>query len=359
MELPDIETPAILVDLDVMEENISKMSVYVKGKNITYRPHVKAHKSPFIASKQLAAGGRGICCQTLGEAEAMAASGIDDIFITNQIASPEKIEKLTSLCKHAHISVAVDDLSNAKALSNSATGKSAKLGVLIEVNVGLDRCGVEPGEPALSLAKQIVRLPGLEFKGLMGYEGHLQVSIPEFEKRKQECHRSMSLLLSTRDLLEDASVSVKTVSGGGTGTYNITGEYPGVTEIQPGSYVYMDHKYRTIDTCGRDFAVALTYLSTVISRPAPDRAVIDLGWKSFGVEYGLPIPKDLDGAEYMTRGDEHGVLALRNPSRQVKIGDKLELIPAHCDTTVNLFDKFYGIRDDQVELVCDIPARRK
>jgi D-serine deaminase-like pyridoxal phosphate-dependent protein len=359
----EIETPALLIDLDILERNIAKMKERMAGKKCGFRPHVKAHKSPFVAHKQIASGAIGLTCQTIDEAEAMALNGIRDILLTNMVVSQAKIKRTLNLLAHSKIAVTVDNEQNVRALASEAEKSGKVLDVLVEINVGQNRTGVFPGKPALDLALEINRRPSLHFKGLMGYEGHLQCSIPDFEERKKKCKETLAPLIETRDLILDARIPVEIVSSGGTGTYNITSEIYGITEIQPGSYVTMDHRYKIIETSGRDFGCSLSLLSTVVSRPAKDRAIVDLGWKSVGLEYqifgwqGMPLAKNREGVTYNPGGDEHGILSLKGSGTDLEIGDRIEFIPAHCDTALNLHGKFYGTRRDNVEVICSTVRR--
>jgi D-serine deaminase-like pyridoxal phosphate-dependent protein len=360
----EIETPALLIDLDILEKNIATMKEKMSGKKSSFRPHVKAHKSPFIAHKQIRSGAIGITCQTIDEAEVMARNGIQDILLTNMVVTTSKIGRILNLLAYSKVAVTVDNEQNVRALASEAAKKGRTLDVVVEINVGQNRMGVPPGKPALDLALEINRHPSLHFKGLMGYEGHLQCSIPNFEERKRKTHEALAPLIETKDLLVNSHIPVEIVTAGGTGTYNITSDIGGVTEIQPGSYVTMDHRYRMIETCGRDFDCSLSLLATVLSRPSGDRAIVDLGWKSVGLEYqilgwqGMPqAKKDLDGITYSPGGDEHGILSLKGRSQDLRIGDKIEFIPAHCDTALNLYGSFYGTRRGEVEVVCPIARR--
>lgn len=352
----DVDTPALLIDLSAMERNIFRMARYFQGKRACLRPHIKTHKTPIIAHKQMEAGAKGITCQKLGEAEAMVAAGIRDVLISNQVVGKAKIERLVNLVRHGDITVAVDDPINVEELSEAALRKGVKLNVLVEVNVGMNRCGVEPGRPALRLAQKVVESKGLNFRGLMGYEGHC-VFIEDFEKRRAECQKANELLVGTKNTIEDAGIDVDVVSAGGTGTYNITGENPDITEVQAGSYVTMDTKYRSVEGIGDTFECALTVLTTVLSKPTESRAVVDAGMKAMTMEFGTPQPKDVEGIELISLSEEHGKLRLDAPSREIKVGEKLEFIPSHGCTTINLHDKFYGVRNGEVEAVWEIAAR--
>jgi D-serine deaminase-like pyridoxal phosphate-dependent protein len=354
--LAEIDTPALLLDLDLMEQNITRMAAAFRGLTAKLRPHAKTHKTPIIAHKQLAAGAIGITCAKLGEAEVMVAGGIRDILIANQIVGARKLARLVSLARHADLIVAVDDAQNVQELSQAAQAAGVSLRVLVEVDVGMHRCGVAPGEPALVLAQQVERAPGLRFAGLMGYEGHL-VFVPSLEERVQRVHTDMQALIDTVHFLESRGLSVGIVSAGGTGTAMITGRLPRITEIQAGSYVFMDGRYKTIE--GVDCDCALTLLTTVISQPQPDRAIIDAGMKTLTHEFGLPRFKGREDLELLSLSEEHGTVKLQDPSLALKPGEKLEIIPSHGDTTLNIHDYYYGLRRGRVEAIWPIAARGK
>jgi D-serine deaminase-like pyridoxal phosphate-dependent protein len=362
LQISELPTPCLLVDLDLLDSNIRKMAEFCRSRKCGLRPHAKAHKSPLVARKQLDAGAIGLCCQTLEEAEAMILNGVRPVLLTHMLASDTAILRFLNLRRHGDIATTVDGLENARVLANGALHRGLSVDVLVEVNVGHNRTGIEPREPAARLAAEITRLGGLRFRGIMGYEGHLQLSTPEFPKRKAAVHSALQGLTGTLDALERQGLQAEVVTAGGTGTYNITAEYPGVTDIQPGSYVTMDHRYNLIETAGSDFGNALTVLATVVSTPKPDEAVVDLGWKAASVEFamfgweGMPRPR-LDGISYRVAGDEHGILKSDSPTHRPRVGDRIRFIPSHCDTTLNLHGKFYGVRGDEVELVCPIARR--
>jgi D-serine deaminase-like pyridoxal phosphate-dependent protein len=363
LQIREIETPAVLVDLDILERNIATMREKLSARQCGLRPHAKAHKSAFVAHKQLAAGAIGVTCQTVDEAETMVMSGVNDVLLTNMVVTHSKINRILNLLKHSRVSVTVDNLENIRALGFMADEAGKILDLVVEINVGQNRTGVSPGRPALDLARHINVQRALRFKGLMGYEGHLQCTIPNFDERSKKTREALAPLIETKHLIEDAHIPVGVVTAGGTGTYNITSAIEGVTEIQPGSYVTMDHRYRMMDTSGKDFGCSLSVLATVISRPSKERAIVDLGWKSVGLEYqilgwqGMPVAKNDNGISYSPGGDEHGILTLSGESTNLKLGDKIEFIPSHCDTTLNLHGKFYGVRKENVEVVCPTVRR--
>ncbi len=351
----EIETPALIIDLDMMERNIQKMADLTKSMGVQLRPHIKTHKCPTIAHMQMAAGAIGIACANLGEAEVMVKAGLKEILITRMVVGPEKVRRLMGLAKQANIMVATDSFENVEELAAGAEVYNSHLGVIIEINVGQNRCGMEPAsEEVLQLAKKINATPGLEFMGLQGYEGHL-VLIPETERRSREVRIANERVVSTRKILEQNGIEVKIVTGGGTGSCEMTGGFPGMTEIQPGSYPTMDAAYHAI--MGQHFEPALTLLTTVISRPTKDRAVVDAGGKALTGDYGPAKVLGVQGAEYRLGGDEYGIIDLKNSDRDLKIGEKIELHPTHGCTTVNLNDVFYGVRNGYLEIVLPIAAR--
>lgn len=349
-----LDTPVLLLDLDIMESNIAKMADYIRGVKAELRPHTKTHKTPILAHKQIEAGAIGVTCAKLGEAEAMVAGGIKDVLIANEIVTQQKIARLMGLAKHADMMVAVDDAVNVEHLSQVAQDKDVKLRVLVEVDIGMKRCGTMPGKPALELAQKVLKSKNLIFAGIMGYEGHT-VAIQDLHERKQKTEDSLALLIESKDLIEKSGIEVKIVSGGGTGTYNITGEYPGMTEIQAGSYIVMDSFYRNVL---QDFDCALTVLTTIISRPAKDRIITDAGIKTLTKE-GLPEIKGISGLEVLGLSEEHGKLKVNDLDLDLKPGDKIEMIPNHCCTTINLHDKYYGTRNGYLEAIWDIAGRGK
>ena len=362
LNLGDLPTPCVLVNLDALERNIQRMADFTKSKNCGLRPHAKSHKSPFIAKKQIRAGAVGVCCQTLIEAEAMIMNGIDHVLLTHNLASEVTIERFLGLRKNGDVKILVDGPENSEILAKAARHRGVTVDVLVEVNIGNNKAGQEPGEPAAKFASWVSRLEGLNFAGLQCYEGNLQLGTPKFEERKKLAIPALEKITSTINALKKVGLVPEIVSAGGTGTYSITAGYPGVTEIQPGSYIMMDRRYSEIEGPGSNFEQSMTVLSTVVSTPNDSKAIIDLGWKAIGVEYemlgwgGMPKPL-LDGATYSTGGDEHGILKFDSPSKRPRVGDKVRLIPAHCDTTLNLHGVFYCMRNEHVEVVCPIARR--
>lgn len=354
MTLDELDTPALIVDLDALEYNAKRMAAFFGGRPTVLRPHAKTHKCPHIAHRQLELGATGITCAKLGEAEVMAQADIGDILIANQIVGSIKIDRLTELAQQCDLTVAVDDPTNVTALSQACRARRVSIKVLVEVDIGMGRCGVTPGEAARDLARQVADAPRLQFMGLQAYEGHL-VLRPDREQRESGVRAAMRLLQETCELIEDEGIAVQTVSGGGTGTYDITGTCPPWNEIQAGSYILMDATYLQVRP---EFRPALTVLSTVISRPTPERLVTDAGAKVMTREFGLPQPLDAPGLSLQSLSEEHGkVIAERPEDVGHKPGDKLRFIPSHGCTTVNLHDRFYVIQEKVLVDVWPIAAR--
>ena len=358
MTLSDVDTPALLLDLDAFEANLDRLDASLAESRIRVRPHSKSHKCPEIALRQMAHGAVGVCCQKVTEAEAMVAGGIPNVLVSNQVVGPRKIERLVALARRARVSVLVDDATNVAALDAAAAEAGTTLDVLIEVNVGANRCGVEPGKPAVALAKLVDASDGLHFKGIHAYQGAAQ-HVRSPEDRRVLIERAVQLVSKTLTLLGEKEISCGIVTGAGTGTYPLEAASGVYTELQPGSYIFMDADYgRNIGTDGEpihEFQQSLFVLATVMSRALPGRAVVDAGLKALSVDSGLPLIVD-DGAEYLGASDEHGVLRVDDQSR-FKLGDKIRLIPGHCDPTVNLYDWIVGYRGDGVECVWPIVAR--
>jgi D-serine deaminase-like pyridoxal phosphate-dependent protein len=352
--LKEIDTPALLIDLDLMERNLRTLADFMAAGTSTLRPHAKTHKCPEVARLQLAHGARGITCAKLGEAEALVEGGINDILIANQIVGSIKIKRLMDLAQRADISVAVDSIDNAQAISEAAAARGLRVGVMVETNIGQNRCGLATTEDVLRLSQQVAELPGLRFLGLMGYEGHT-VLLPNRAERESQCRKAMGLLMENVQAVEEAGIPVNVVSAGGTGTYNITARYPGITELQAGSYVFSDARYRQVMP---DFECALTLLATVISRPAHSRVIVDAGRKAISDDFGLPLSKDHPELIMAGLSEEHGALEARHGSA-LKVGDKIELLPSHGCTTVNLHDWFYCHRNGRIEAIWRIAGRGK
>ena len=352
----DLDTPAFLIDLDLMEENIRKMASYFETRHADLRPHMKHHKTPVIAHKQIAAGAIGVCCQKLGEAEVMVEGGIRDILITYEVVGTIKIRRLMALCRQANMMVIVDDPHNVQNLSEAAQAFNIELGVLVDINTGQNRTGVEPGEPASTLATIVANCQGLQLRGICGYAGHIQ-GLEDLTERTEKDQEAMEKVMVSIEAMRKVNLPVDIVSAGGTGTYKLTGNHPEVTEVQAGSYVLMDAQYRRVLT---DFESSGTVLASVISRPTPDRAVLDSGMKAISVDQWPPVVKSVEGVQISKVSDEHLVVTLTsNDARQLRPGDKVEIIPGHNDTTVNLHSHFFALRNGTLEAVWAVGARGK
>lgn len=349
----DLDTPALLIDLDKLESNIATISGRCKGAGVNWRPHTKGHKSPVIAQKAIAAGAIGITCAKLGEAEVMAAAGVRDILVANQIVGDQKISRLVNLRRLADVMVAVDDPGNIQAIGQAATEIGVTIRILIEVNVGMNRSGVEPGKQAAELSKLASDTEGISYAGIMGYEGHA-MALADAEK-ETECQRCIGLLRDSVAAIEGIGLDVPIVSAGGTGTLAFTPDLKGVTEIQAGGGVMMDTYYaKKLGARGLD--CALTVLASVVSHRHPERAVIDAGRKTVNGDAQMPEALD-EGIEVVALNAEHGHLSLNKNARDLKLGDKVEMISGYSDMTVLLHDVIYGIRNDRIELIMDVAAR--
>jgi len=357
----EIDTPALLIDLPTMEDNLRRMADYFKDSDVKLRPHIKLHKAtPAIAHRQLEAGAIGLTCAKLSEAEVLAKAGIKDILIANQIVGEQKIRRLVNLAVYTNVIVAVDDYDNVRQLSHAAEARGVKLRILVEVDIGTARCGVDPGRPALDLSQAVHKSPGLIYMGLMGYDGHLTFQVDPAD-RERLAIAANTLLVETRQLIETAGLEVRIVSASGTFTYKYVSKLKGITEVQAGTYLLMDTAFKEKGVT--DFDCALSVLSTVISRPsrpgAEDLAIIDVGRKGIDNYYGLPEVKSPPGAMLFSMPQEHGRLRLEGTALELKVGDKIELWVRDANGTINLYDKFYAIRNEIVEAVWEIPGRGK
>ena len=352
MHKNEIETPVLMVDLDVMERNLKKMADFFKGVKAKLRPHTKSHKTPALAHKQIEAGAIGICCGSLDEAQVMISAGIRDVLVTREIVLPGEITRVIGLARHSELMIPVDNEEGAERISRAAEAKGVKIRTLVDVMTRLGRCGVPPGQPALSLARRVNQMKGLRLMGLMGYEGSMHGW--EASKREATCREELAILMDTKERVERDGMEVDIVSAGASSTYRVAGTYPGVTEVQAGSYLMMDGEYRSWFS---EFEIALSVLTTVINRPSPMGVATDAGKKKLTEDAGLPQPKEPGGMKVVALHEEHGILEPLDPHQKVKIGDKIEIIPSHGCTTFNLYDQVYGMRDDYLEVIWDVAAR--
>jgi D-threonine aldolase len=350
MRKSDIDTPALVLDLDVVEENIRAMSEYFASRSQKLRPHFKTPKTPEIARRQLAAGAIGITASKVGEVEVLARASLGPVLLANQIAGAQKIDRLFAAARNIDVIGTVESEFNIRELEEGAARAGRGLDVIIEVDTGMHRCGTETPDETIELARRIARGP-LKYRGIMGYEGHA-VLLPEAEKRIATARAAMTRLSEHVAALRRAGFAPEIVSAGGTGTFDIAGSWPDVTEVQAGSYVFMDGAYRIVrPDLGRP---ALSLLTTVISRRG-DRAITDAGMKALSNEFGAPAGKHLP-VRAARLSEEHGHLTAAD--LEIAPGTKIELIPSHGDTTINLHNEYYVVRGDEVVAVWPIEGAR-
>jgi D-serine deaminase-like pyridoxal phosphate-dependent protein len=327
----ELDTPFLWVDLGLLESNITHLAGYFEAAGVNWRPHVKGIKVPAIAHQAIVSGAIGVTCAKLGEAEIMAAAGIQDILIANQVIGPIKIARLVNLRRHADVKVAVDNEANVAELGEAARAKGVELGILVELDTGQHRAGVAPGRPTLELSRIVHETSGLRYLGLMAWEGHVE-------------------------LCREAGLPVSIVSAGGSGTYYVTAFQPGITEIQAGGAIFCDV---SCQSWGVETKPCLFVRTMVTSRPAPDRIIFDAGFKALPAWRSTPKPIGLSGVKTIRMSAEHGTVTLAAPDSTVKVGDAFDLIVGYGDSTVFLHDKLYGIRDGIVEVVWPIQGRGK
>ena len=347
MPLAQVDTPALLIDLDAFERNLERMATFVRQAGVRLRPHSKTHKSPIIAGKQIALGAVGQCCQKVSEAEVMVAGGVADVLVSNEVAGAIKLDRLAALARRAKVGVCVDDASNVAEIEAAAAKASVQLDVLVEIDVGARRCGTTPGEPAARLAQRIANSAHLRFAGLQAYHGSAQ-HVREAGERKAHIARAVEHVKETLWALKAVGLEAATIAGAGTGTYENEAASALYNELQAGSYIFMDADYaRNKRADGRAFDTfehALFVYATAMSAPAPERVIVDAGHKSLAVDSGMPVPWRLPGATYHRPSDEHGILDVTACDRRPGRGEKVLLVPGHCDPTVNLHDWYVGVR---------------
>ena len=360
----DLDTPALCVDLDKMEKNIATMQASLKKFGLPSRPHAKTHKCAAIAKYQIATGSIGICCAKLGEAEAMVANGVDKILMTTSNPSRSKIRRAMNIRKsHPGFIQAVDEEQNARDLSAAAKEAGIVADVVIDVAVGT-RSGIPPGAGALALAQLVDTLPNLKLRGILSYDGGVQHA-KGFQNRKERALKTIGPNVETFDLMKKAGLNMEIFSGGGTGTYNIMHLVPGFTDVQVGSYLFMDMQYLAIgsesgDAVYNDFTPSLTVLTTVLNNRFPGRLTTDAGAKALTLNTPNAGVIGEPGMDYSASSDEFGSIRFSTPpARDYKIGDKLEVIVPHCDPVVNEYDVMYGLRRDRVDVVWTVTGRGK
>ena len=350
----ELDTPVLWVELDTLETNIDTLAEHFKQAGINWRPHTKGMKAPAIAHKTISAGAIGVTCAKLAEAEVMAAAGIKDILIANQIVTKQKILRLVNLCKHADVKVAVDNPGNITDLGKAAVVKGVELGLLVEIDSGMQRAGVAEGEPVLELASLIAKTEGLKFLGVMSWEGH---TLGLSGQEKQEAiDMAMSYLSESVALCEANDLACEIVSGGGSGTAEYTPLKGVITEIQAGGGIFSDALYRTWNQLTEP---SLFVRATVTSRPTAKRVITDAGYKTLPAWHKQPIAVDLPDIEAYGPSAEHGVITLKEENHNIKIGDAFDFMIGYSDATVFLHDQIYGIRNDVVEVVWPLLGRGK
>lgn len=345
--IAELDTPQLLVDLEALDSNLRLMLAEGKKRSVNVRVHFKSLKCTGLARYIARTSAGGFLCAKLNEAEALADAGIDDILLANQVVGPIKIRRAAQLANRVNLAVCIDDADNARALAHVARSEGSTINILIEVDVGMDRCGVAPGVAALELARLVQSLDGLRFRGLQGYDGHLQM-LTDFEDRKSKSLVGIEKLVATHRLIEAAGIPVQVVTGGGTGTWEFVASVPGVTEIQPGSFLLMDAAYCKVRP---EFAGSLSIRAAVLSRRS-GQYVLDAGSKAISRDFGTPEIKGRTGDRVIRMNEEHTVVESDDAS--IAIGDTVEVVPAHCCATMNLHRTCVAVRGGLVEAVWPI-----
>ncbi len=364
MDEADIQTPCLVLDLDALERNIQKMGDYARAHGMRHRVHGKMHKSVDVAKLQETLGGAvGVCCQKVSEAEVFARGGIKDVLVSNQVRDPAKIDRLAQLPKlGGRIIVCVDDLANVTELSAAAVKHGTELGIFVEIDCGAGRCGVTSAADVVAIAKATDAAPNLTFTGIQAYQGAVQ-HLDKYEDRKAKLDAAIAMVKEAVEALKAEGLAPELVSGGGTGSYYFESASGVYNELQCGSYAFMDADYgRILDEKGEridrgEWENALFILTSVMSHVKADKAVCDAGLKAQSVDSGLPVVFGRDDVEYIKCSDEHGVIA--DPQGVLKVGDKLRLVPGHCDPTCNVHDWYVGVRGGKVETLWPVSARGK
>ena len=365
MPLADVDTPALIVDLDAFERNLRRMADAVGQAGVRLRPHAKTHKSPEVARRQVALGAVGVCCQKVAEAEVMVAGGVTDVLVSNEVAGAHKLARLATLARAARIGVCVDDAGSVADLERAAANAGVSIDVLVEIDVGGRRCGVAPGVAAAELALSVAGTKHLNFQGLQAYYGSAQ-HVREAAERQAHIERAVAHVEATLSALGAVGLKAQIVSGAGTGTFEHEAASRVYNELQPGSYVFMDADYarnKRADGGPFDrFEHALFVYAGIMSAPVPERRVLDAGLKALAVDSGMPVPWQLPGATYLRPSDEHGNLDVGACPEPPRRGDKVLLVPGHCDPTVNLHDWYVAVRglngpDARVEALWPVAAR--
>lgn len=355
--LDDVDTPALILDLDAFEDNLRSMQALAESHGLALRPHGKAHKCPEVALRQVALGARGICCQKVTETLPFIQAGLTDILISNEVVGRSKLELLARVAAQARLMVCVDHPEALKALSAAMDAQHSFVDVLVEVDIGQKRCGVQTHAEAVALANQIARLPNLRFAGVQAYHGGIQHK-RSFEQRQRAAEKGIKAAAGYVDALRQAGYACEVVTGGGTGTAVFDAASGVFTELQPGSYAFMDGDYGAMEW-GEVMALrhALFLLGTVISVPTSERSVLDVGLKSTTAESGLPQVAGRKGLRCTALNDEHCILMADEPRARPALGERLMLIPGHCDPTFNLHNEVVAVRHGVVQAIWPVSAR--
>jgi D-serine deaminase-like pyridoxal phosphate-dependent protein len=351
-----LDTPALLLDLDAFEANAKRLADVIRASGASWRPHVKAHKSTILAHRQLGLGAVGVTCAKVSEAEVMVEGGMPSVLIANEVPTRAKLERVAAMQDRAEVLVCVDDPAIVDLTSEVGVARGRDIPVLVEVDVGERRAGVLPGGAAIELAARVHEAPGVRFAGLMGYEGHLLTLWPE-GARDAACRRDLAALVDLRHQLERRGIPVSIVSSGGSGTYRTTPTIAGITEIQAGGACLMDRFYA--EECHlAEFAFALTVITTVTSRPTPDRVITDAGWKALSKGAGgMPHVVDRAEIEFTDLHAEHGLARIPDGAAALVVGATLLLVPGYSDATIHLYDWIHGHRNGRVEEMIPVEAR--
>ncbi len=355
-----IDTPALVIDLDAFEGNLARMAELLRGTKARLRAHAKTHKCAVIAHLQMKAGAVGQCVQKVAEAEALGWAGVPDILVSNEVVGAGKIARLVALARIARVGVCVDDAGEVAVLEAAAEAAGIRLSVLVEIDVGAGRCGVAPGPEAVALAQRIAGSAHLRFGGLQAYHGSAQ-HIRRYAERAAAVEGAVLHARRTVEQLKQVGLDCPIVGGGGTGTFQFEAGSGVYNEIQAGSYVFMDADYaRNFDEAGAPFSTfeqSLFVLASVMSRPRPEVAVVDAGLKALAVDSGMPLVWGRPGVRYVGASDEHGKLVVEEGGGGPRLGEKLRLVPGHCDPTVDRYDWYVGVRGGRVECLWPIAAR--
>lgn len=348
----DLETPALCVDETIYRQNAARMMDFLRPRGIGWRPHMKGQKCPQLAQIAIEAGAIGVTCATVYEAEAMIAAGVNDILLANQVAGDRKARRLARLQREATVISATDSAAHLQILSRAAIAENVTIPVILELDVGMGRCGVACGEPAVELGKLASRTPGIELLGLMGWEGHILKYDPEEKQRQSQS--AMRALVETAGLFRKAGLRAEIVSAAGSGTFLVSAPTAGLTEVQAGGGVFSDLSYQK---WGLDHEFALTVLTRVVSRPSPTRVLVDGGFKTMSYCHGYPQPLGLGEVSSLVLSAEHGNIELAEPNDTLRVGDPVEFVPGYTDSTLCLHDEMCVLRDGIVEAVWLIPGR--